>query len=124
MVAAGRKSRRIRQSLKTSFFSLLRKSLWPRHRTAESRLLEKAREAEEYRRMLDQMGHNAGVLLRRADEDAFIRDMRESFQKDPVATTALMIKKFQEGIPARHGGEDRRVRSRSRGISGAFSTTS
>ncbi len=67
------------------------------YKTAESRLLEKAREAEEYRRMLDQMGHNAGLLLRRADEDAFIRDMRESFQKDPVATTAMMIKKFQEG---------------------------
>ena len=31
------------------------------YKTAESRMLEKAREAEEYRRMLDQMGHDAGL---------------------------------------------------------------
>ncbi len=32
------------------------------YKTAESRMLEKAREAEEYRRMLDQMGHDAGLV--------------------------------------------------------------
>jgi hypothetical protein len=67
------------------------------YETAESRTLEKTREAEEYRRILNQMGHDAGLLLRRADEEAFVREMRESFQKDPVAATAMMIKKFQEG---------------------------
>jgi hypothetical protein len=67
------------------------------YKTAESRISEKTREAEEYRRVLNQMGHDAGLLLRRADEEAFIRDMRESFQTDPVAATAMMIKRFQEG---------------------------
>jgi hypothetical protein len=67
------------------------------YKTAESRMLGKAREAEEYRRMLDHMGHEAGLVLRQAQEEAFIQEMRESFQKDPVAATAMMIKKFQEG---------------------------
>ncbi len=67
------------------------------YRAAESKVQEKAREAEEYRRILDQMGHNAGLLLRQADEEAFMREIRESFQKDPVAATAMMIRKFQEG---------------------------
>jgi hypothetical protein len=67
------------------------------YKTAESRMLEKAREAEEYRNMLDQMGRDAGLVVRQAQEEAFIKEMRESFQKDPVAATAMMIKKFQEG---------------------------
>lgn len=66
------------------------------YKTAETRMLEKAKEAEEYRRILDQMGQEAGVLVRRAEEEAFIREMRESFQQDPVATTAMMVKKYQE----------------------------
>jgi len=67
------------------------------YKTAESQMMEKAREAEEYRSMLDQMGRYVGLVLRQAQEEAFIHDMRESFQKDPVAATAMMIKKFQEG---------------------------
>jgi hypothetical protein len=67
------------------------------YKTAESRIQEKTREADEYRHILNQMGHDAGLLLRRADEEAFIREMRESFQTDPAAATAMMIKKFQEG---------------------------
>ena len=47
--------------------------------------------------MLDDMGRDAGLVIQHAQEEAFIREMRESFQKDPVAATAMMIKKFQEG---------------------------
>ena len=36
------------------------------YKTAESRMLEKTREAEEYRRMLDQMGRDAGLVIRHA----------------------------------------------------------
>ena len=67
------------------------------YKTAESRMAEKTREAEEYRRMLDQMGRDAGLVIHHAQEEAFIKEIRESFQKDPVAATAMMIKKFQEG---------------------------
>jgi hypothetical protein len=73
------------------------KELMQAYKTAESRMLEKAREADEYRRMLDEMGRDAGLVLRQAQEEAFIQEIRESFQKDPVAATAMMIKKFQEG---------------------------
>jgi hypothetical protein len=67
------------------------------YKTAESRMAEMTREAEEYRRMLDEMGRDAGLVIRHAQEEAFIQEIRESFQKDPVAATAMMIKKFQEG---------------------------
>ncbi len=66
------------------------------YKTAENQNWRRP-ERRDYRRVLNQWGTNAGLLLRRADEEAFIQEMRKSFEKDPVAATAMMIKRFQEG---------------------------
>jgi hypothetical protein len=66
------------------------------YRLAEARMLEKTAESDRYRRMLDQLGQGTRMLLQQADEEAFVRDMRDAYQKDPVEATNRMIRRAQE----------------------------
>ena len=70
--------------------------LFEAYKLTNQRAAEKAGEAANYKRMLDQLGHDTRRLLRQADEDAFIKDMRQSFEKDPVAAISNMIGKAQQ----------------------------
>jgi len=61
----------------------------------ETRIAAMEQQASAYRRMLDQMGESTQMLHQRADQDSFLRGMREVFQKDPVSAVAMMINRSQ-----------------------------
>ena len=77
------------------------------YRATESRLVEKEREAEEYRSILEQMGAGTRRLQVQADEETFIKEARESYQKDPVAAFMMMLTKarneFRDTVEERIG---------------------
>lgn len=70
--------------------------LFEAYKLADRRAVEQAAEAANYKRMLDQLGHDARRLLQQADEDAFVKEMRDSYAKDPVAAIAKMIGRAQQ----------------------------
>jgi len=78
------------------------------YKLADQRAVEKAAEAADYKRMLDQLGQNTKRLLQQTDEEAFIKEMRQSYEKDPFAAITKMIGKSQQetlsAIDARIGG--------------------
>lgn len=57
---------------------------------------EKAREAELYRRMLEQTHSSRQAETQRADDESFINEIRAAYHNDPVAATAAMIQRAQE----------------------------
>jgi len=57
---------------------------------------EKEREMDELRRHLAQMGEETRFLMKRAEEEAFQRDMGEAYKQDPVAATALMVERSKQ----------------------------
>ncbi|MBI5248435.1 MAG: hypothetical protein HY912_02975 [Desulfomonile tiedjei] len=59
---------------------------------------EKSREAELYRRILEQTNLEKQHLKQRTNDEAFIREMRSAYQTDPVAATAVMIRRMQDEI--------------------------
>jgi|GEM_PF-719117 len=61
----------------------------------ESRLTDQQRELDEYRRLFQDLRSDAEQRLRQADEEAFLNDVRESYQKDPVAAFRMMLDKTQ-----------------------------
>lgn len=66
------------------------------YRLAEARMIEKTAETDRYQRMLDQLGQDTRMLLQQAGEEAFVREMRDAYQKDPVEATNRMIRRAQE----------------------------
>ncbi len=66
------------------------------YRLAEERMLEKTAETDQYRRMLDRLGQDTRLLLQQAEEETFVREMRDAYQKDPVEATNRMIRRAQE----------------------------
>jgi hypothetical protein len=70
--------------------------LFEAYKLANQRAAEKTAEAVNYRRMLDQLGHDTRRLLQHADEEAFVKEFRDSYAKDPVAAIAKMIGKAQQ----------------------------
>jgi hypothetical protein len=57
---------------------------------------QKSQEAERYRALLEHTNQERNVLSQRADDEAFIQEMRSAYQSDPVRATALMIRRAQE----------------------------
>jgi hypothetical protein len=70
--------------------------LFEAYKLADRRAVEQASEAANYKRMLDQLGQNTRRLLRQTDEDAFVKEMRDSYAKDPVAAITKMIGRAQQ----------------------------
>lgn len=61
------------------------------YRNLEARIGAMERQAEEYRAVLEKMGLDTRMLRQKADVDGFLLQMRESFDKDPVATVNKMV---------------------------------
>ena len=82
--------------------------LLEKYKLADQRALEKAAEAANYKRMLDKLGHDTRRLLQQADDEAFIKEFRDSYAKDPVAAITKMIGRVQQetlsAVEARMGG--------------------
>ena len=57
---------------------------------------EKEREMEELRAHLAQMGEETRFLMKRAEDDAFRRDVGEAYKQDPVAATAMMVERSKQ----------------------------
>jgi hypothetical protein len=66
------------------------------YRALEQLLHEKVQEAEHLTIGLNEYGHHAKAKFRDAQEKAFLNEIRDVYEHDPVSATALMIKKFQE----------------------------
>lgn len=64
----------------------------------ESRIADLERQAATYRQMLEQMGLHTQLLTRKTDDDAFLKSMRERFEKDPVDAINTMIRKSESEI--------------------------
>ena len=101
--------------------------LFEAYKLAEKRAVEKAAEAADYKRMLDQLGHDTRRLLQQADEEAFIKEMRDSYAKDPVAAIAKMVGKAQQetlGAIDTRIGRSVRLPARIRTFNGRISRSS
>lgn len=60
-------------------------------------LLEhKTREAQELGQLLDNLSHHAGAAVKAQQDDAFLAQVREIYDQDPVHAIALMMRKSQE----------------------------
>lgn len=57
----------------------------------------RAAENNEYRRTLERLGRDTQMLLQQAEEEEFVREMRDVYRKDPVEATNRMIRRVQEG---------------------------
>jgi signal recognition particle GTPase len=57
---------------------------------------EKEREMDELRRHLAQMGEETRFLMKRAEDEAFKRDMGEAYKQDPMAATAMMVERSKQ----------------------------
>jgi len=68
------------------------------YKRLEQQLAEKAGEVDEYRRLLMQMGADTRHLRRQADDESFLKEMREQYGKDPVSATRMMLKKNQQEL--------------------------
>lgn len=68
------------------------------YKDAVSLAEEKTREAELYRRILEQTNLEKRQLTQRANDESFIREIQAAFQTDPVAATSAMIQRAQQDI--------------------------
>jgi hypothetical protein len=73
-------------------------SLLNSYKLLEQKIAQLEQEAASYRRMFEEVGLSNRGLQRRADEENFMRLMRESFQKDPIETIARMLKRSEEEL--------------------------
>lgn len=56
------------------------------------------KEMENHRELLELLGADTWTKKRQADEQAFLQDMRETFEKDPAKATSTIIMKAQEQL--------------------------
>ncbi len=61
----------------------------------EARLTEQQKELDEYRRLFDELRVAAEHRIRQDDEEAFLQDVRESYEKDPITAFRMMLDKTQ-----------------------------
>ncbi len=65
-------------------------------RSFEEELTRNREEIGNQRELLELLGADTWSRKRQADESAFMREIRETFEKDPAQATSNMIKKAQE----------------------------
>ncbi|MBI5569323.1 MAG: hypothetical protein HY914_05195 [Desulfomonile tiedjei] len=70
--------------------------LFAAYQMTQQLLQQKELETRDLQEALQSLGHRAGRVLRGAEEHSFVSGIRSDFAQDPVAATAMMIKKFQE----------------------------
>ena len=61
----------------------------------EARLINQRSELDHYRRLFHDMRSDAEQKLRQADEEAFLNEVRASYEKDPIAAFRMMLDKTQ-----------------------------
>ncbi|MGC8908600.1 MAG: hypothetical protein ACP5M0_14335 [Desulfomonilaceae bacterium] len=67
-------------------------------RAMEARLNDQRNELDEYRRLFDELRADAEHRLRQADEEAFLEEVRRSYEKDPVAAFRMMLDRSQHEL--------------------------
>jgi hypothetical protein len=70
------------------------------YNNAKALLQEKTMEAESYRRDLEGIGSHGRLLAQHANEEHFMRQIRDYYDRDPFAATEAMIQKAQEDLMA------------------------
>lgn len=61
--------------------------------TRAKRLIdEKTREADGLRSRLEAMGSETRALVRKAEEETFLREVQEAYKNDPVSATAMLVR--------------------------------
>jgi hypothetical protein len=68
------------------------------YNNAKALLQEKTIEADRYPRDTDGMGNHGRLLAQHANDEAFMRQIRDYYDKDPFSATDAMIHKAQEDI--------------------------
>jgi hypothetical protein len=63
-------------------------------------LQEKTNEVEKYRREIEGMGNHGRLMAQQANDEAFTRQIRDFYDKDPFAATDAMIQKAQQDLIA------------------------
>lgn len=59
---------------------------------------EKAREADILRNRIEAVGAETRAMRNKVEHDAFMREFHESFQKDPVGATALLVQQARSAV--------------------------
>lgn len=67
-------------------------------RNFQDELSRNRQEIENHRELLELLGADTWTKKRQADEDAFLNDMRETFEKDPAKAASMMIRKAQDQL--------------------------
>ena len=84
------------QETRDKFGSL--EELQQAYEAVENQLVEKAQEADAYRKILEEMGADTGSLRFKADEDEFLKAVRQSYEKDPVDAFQMMVTRAQKEL--------------------------
>ena len=82
-------------------------SLLNSYKLLEQKIAQLEQEAASYRRMFEEVGLSNRGLQRRADEEKFMRLMRESFQKDPIGNHRPDAQEVGRRALASNGTPDR-----------------
>jgi len=75
-----------------------REELFAAYQKAERQLADKVREVEDYRQLLTQMGSDAQHLRMQMEEESFLKEIRDMYQRDPVAATQMMMLKSRQDL--------------------------
>ncbi len=67
-------------------------------RNFQDELSRNRQEIENHRELLELLGADTWTKKRQASEEAFLKDMRESFGKDPAKAASMMIRKAQDQL--------------------------
>lgn len=67
-------------------------------RNFQEELSRNRQEIENHRELLELLGADTWTKKRQADEEAFLSDMRETFEKDPAKAASMMIRKAQDQL--------------------------
>jgi hypothetical protein len=68
------------------------------HNNLKALLQEKTLEADAYRKQLEGTGNQGRLLAQHANDEAFMRQVRDYYDKDPFSATEAMIHKSQEDL--------------------------
>jgi len=75
-----------------------REELLAAYQKAERQLADKVRETEDYRQLLMKMGSDTLHLRRQAEEESFLKEIREMYPRDPISATQMMLQKSRQDL--------------------------
>lgn len=65
------------------------------YKELEAQLAAKQREIAQYQRLIEDMGSNSARMQEQAEKEAFLSQVRQSYEKDPVDAVRMMLDKAQ-----------------------------